>query len=172
MYHKRMRTYKKKGYEICTTLHVREDEIQMIYDNSDYQKIFDKDIECANESIVISSPGLSQKSVNYYLRLFQSKLKENISITILTLDSKSYPKNMIEKTNILIQNLKENAIHVIVTSSLYEHYAIIDKEMIWYGNMNLLSNVKEQDYMMRISHQQLVYELLQETQKVMKEGKE
>ena len=50
--------------------------------------------------------------------------------------------------------------------------AIIDKEMIWYGNMNLLSNVKEQDYMMRISHQQLVYELLQETQKVMKEGKE
>ena len=172
MYHKRMRTYKKMGYEICTTLHVREDEIQMIYDNSDYQKIFDKDIECANESIVISSPGLSQKSVNYYLRLFQSKLKENISITILTLDSKSYPKNMVEKTNILIQNLKENAIHVIVTSSLYEHYAIIDKEMIWYGNMNLLSNVKEQDYMMRISHQQLVYELLQETQKVMKEGKE
>ena len=61
---------------------------------------------------------------------------------------------------------------MIVTSSLYEHYAIIDKEMIWYGNMNLLSNVKEQDYMMRISHQQLVYELLQETQKVMKEGKE
>ena len=61
---------------------------------------------------------------------------------------------------------------MIVTSSLYGHYAIIDKEMIWYGNMNLLSNVKEQDYMMRISHQQLVYELLQETQKVMKEGKE
>ena len=64
----------------------------MIYDNSDYQKIFDKDIECANESIVISSPGLSQKSVNYYLRLFQSKLKENISITILTLDSKVIQK--------------------------------------------------------------------------------
>lgn len=79
---------------------------------------------------------------------------------------------MIEKTNILIQNLKENAIHVVVSPSLYGHYAIIDKEMIWYGNMNLLSNVKEQDYMMRISHQQLVYELLQETQKVMKEGKE
>lgn len=57
---------------------------------------------------------------------------------------------------------------ISITISLYEHYAIIDKKMVWYGNMNLLSNIKEHDYMMRISNQQLIYELLQETKEIIK----
>lgn len=57
---------------------------------------------------------------------------------------------------------------ISITISLYEHYAIIDKKMVWYGNMNLLSNIKEHDYMMRISNHQLVYELLQETKEIIK----
>lgn len=27
MYHKRLRTYKKMGYEICSNIHVKENEI-------------------------------------------------------------------------------------------------------------------------------------------------
>lgn len=172
MYHKRMRTYKKMGYEICTSLHVREDELQMIYGKEDYQKIFDKDIECANESIIVSSLGLNQKNINNYLKLFQSKLRENVSITILTLDPTTYPQNMIEKTDRLIQSLTKNAINVITSSSLYKYYAIIDKEIVWYGHMNLLSNIKVHDHMMRIQNHQLIYELLKETKNKIKEEHE
>lgn len=172
MYHKRMRTYKKMGYEICTSLHVCEDELQMIYGKEDYQRVFDKDIECANESIIISSPGLNQKNINNYLKLFQSRMKENVSITILTLDPITYPQNMIEKTDRLVQSLKKNAINVIISSSLYKYYAIIDKEIVWYGHMNLLSNIKVHDYMMRIQNHQLIYELLKETKNKIKEEHE
>lgn len=29
-------------------------------------------------------------------------------------------------------------------------YAVIDKEVLWYGSMNLVSNIKEEDDEMRI----------------------
>ena len=56
--------------------------------------------------------------------------------------------------------LKNSGITVITLQSLYEHYAIIDREITWYGSMNLLSKVKQEDNMMRITDQQVVYELL------------
>lgn len=160
MYHKRLRTYKKMGYEICSNIHVKENEIQMIYDFSNYQKIFDKDIENANREIIIVTPGVNQTKVDDYLPKLIKKLEDGIHITIITLDYQVYPNNIKEKTKVLIDMLKRSGITLITMQSLYEHYAIIDKEITWYGSMNLLSKVKKEDNMMRITDLQVVYELL------------
>ncbi len=160
MYHKRMRTYKKMGYEICTNIHIHQNDIQMIYDSSNYQDIFGQDVISANSEIIISSPGLNQKKVNYYLKLFDFKLQKGTKITILTLNENSYPNQMIEKTKLLIDLLRSNAIQVITNESLYEHYAIIDKEIVWYGSMNLLSKEKEQDNMIRLLDKKVANEFM------------
>lgn len=160
MYHKRLRTYKKMGYEICSNIHVKENEIQMIYDSSNYQNVFNKDIENANKEIIIVTPGINQAKVDDYLPILVKKLEDGIHITIITLDYQVYPNNIKEKTKVLIDMLKRSGITLITMQSLYEHYAIIDKEITWYGSMNLLSKVKKEDNMMRITDLQVVYELL------------
>lgn len=160
MYHKRLRTYKKMDYEICSNIHVKENEIQMIYDSSNYQNVFNKDIENANKEIIIVTPGINQAKVDDYLPILVKKLEDGIHITIITLDYQVYPNNIKEKTKVLIDMLKRSGITLITMQSLYEHYAIIDKEITWYGSMNLLSKVKKEDNMMRITDLQVVYELL------------
>lgn len=143
------------GYEICSNIHVKENEIQMIYDFSNYQNVFDKEIENANKEIIIETPGINQTKVNEYLPKLIKKLEDGIHITVITLDYHLYLETVIEKTKLLIDMLKRSGIIVITLQSLYEHYAIIDKEITWYGSMNLLSKVKKEDNMMRITDLQV-----------------
>ena len=164
MYHKRLRTYKKMGYEICSNIHIKDNEIQMIYDFSNYQAVFDKDIQNASKEIIIVSPGINKVKIDYYLSLFISKLEDGVKITIITLDYNYYPDSMIERTKSLLDILKGSGIIIKTVQSLYEHYAIIDKEITWYGSMNLLSRIDIEDNMIRVDDQQVVYELMKHLQ--------
>ena len=42
-----------------------------------------------------------------------------------------------------------------------ERFAIIDKSLVWYGSMTLLSNEKEDDSLMRINNPAVAEELLE-----------
>ncbi len=46
---------------------------------------------------------------------------------------------------------------------MHEHYAIFDKHIVWYGSMNLLSNEKEDDSMMRLDSKEIAQELMKVT---------
>ena len=43
----------------------------------------------------------------------------------------------------------------------YERYAVIDNSLVWYGSMNLLSNEKEDDNLMRLESPAIAEELLE-----------
>ena len=44
---------------------------------------------------------------------------------------------------------------------MHEHFAVIDREIVWYGSVNLLSNVKEEDGLMRVKSREIAQELLE-----------
>ena len=33
---------------------------------------------------------------------------------------------------------------------MHEHFAVIDRKIVWYGSVNLLSNAREEDNLMRV----------------------
>lgn len=44
---------------------------------------------------------------------------------------------------------------------MHEHFAVIDREIVWYGSVNLLSNTKEEDGLMRVKSKEIAQELLE-----------
>lgn len=56
-----------------------------------------------------------------------------MGVTVITLKSESYPENRVEKTRQLIHQLKEIGIKVRQEPIMHEYYAIIDEEIVWYG---------------------------------------
>ena len=38
---------------------------------------------------------------------------------------------------------------------MHEHFALIDREIVWYGSVNLLSNAKEEDGLMRVKSREI-----------------
>lgn len=163
MYHKRLRAYKKIGYEICLALTDKKQIANAIYDNETYGAIYEKDLLEANKNIIISSPGINEKKVKHIIALTRERQESGVSVTVITLKAESYPENRVEKTRQLINQLIEVGIRVSQVPVMHEHYAIIDGEIVWYGSMNLLSGEKEDDNLMRVVSKEIAQELMEIT---------
>ena len=161
MYYKRLRTYKKIGYEIIMNTTEKKQETNAIFDSDSYISVFERDIEEAGMEIVISSPGINERSVQRNIKTLGERHDAGVKITLLTLPGDGYPKERIEKTKELIAELMGLGVTVQEKPGMHEHFAVIDREIVWYGSVNLLSNAKEEDNLMRVKSKEIAQELLE-----------
>ena len=161
MYHKRLRTYKKIGYEICNNVIIEKQNANAIFGMDTYEKVYERDLLEANKEIIISSPGLNQAKVNSFVKLIKPRQEDGVKITVVTLDPEGYPEEKIEDTKALVQILKNCGVKVKLQDYMHEHFAIVDDEIVWYGSMNLLSRAKIDDNLMRVKSKDAAQELLE-----------
>lgn len=159
MYMKRLRAYKKIGYEICLNLSEEKQAHNSIHDHKSYLSVYRDDLNAANKSIIVSSPGLNASKVNAFVVQVRLRQEAGVRVSVLTLAADRYPENRVLSTRQLIARLMEAGIQVITMDSMHEHFAIVDDEVVWYGSMNLLSREKESDNLMRLLSQEIAQEL-------------
>ena len=132
-----------------------------IFDSETYDKVYEKDLLEANKEIIISSPGINVVKVKRLTALLKAKQESGVSITVITLSPESYPESRVSKTKELIEILQGAGIDVKEKETMHEHFAIIDREIVWYGSMNLLSKEKEEDNLMRVVSEEIAVELME-----------
>lgn len=98
---------------------------------------------------------------NRMLKGLGERHDSGVKITLLTLPADGYPKERIEKTKELLAELTELGVAVMEKPKIHEHFAVIDKKIVWYGSVNLLSNAKEEDNLMRVKSKEIAQELLE-----------
>ena len=160
MYHKRLKTYKRIGFEVCSQLLDRQKVFDSIFDGESYAEVFGADLMSAKSEIVVSSPGLGSKKVWKFIHDVVPLQERGVRITVLTLASSSYAEDAAAHHEELIASLSGAGITVKCADSCREHFAVIDRTLVWYGSMNLLSREKEDDSMMRLESAQIAEELL------------
>ena len=158
MYHKRLRTYKKIGFEVCSEVVDNQVVTNSIFDSGNYLEVFEKDVMASSSRVVISSPSLSARKINRLISLTQDK---GVSVVVYTRDPDAYPEDGREHHKELIQRLQASGVCVVPQIHCYERYAVIDNSLVWYGSMNLLSNEKEDDNLMRLASPAIAEELLE-----------
>ena len=161
MYHKRLRTYKKIGYEICNNIIVEKQYANTIFDIDSYEKVYEKDLLEANKEIIISSPGLNHAKVDAFVKLIKQRQEDGVKLTVITLNPEGYPEEKIEDTKRLVEILKNCGVRIKLQEHMHEHFAIIDEEIVWYGSMNFLSRAKADDNLMRVKSKDVAQELLE-----------
>ena len=163
MYHKRLRTYKKIGYEICNNFIVEKQNANAIFDIDTYEKVYERDLLEANREIIIASPGLNQAKVNTFVKLIKRKQEDGVKVTVVTLNPEGYPEEKIEDTKNLVQTLEKCGIKIRLRDQMHEHFVIIDGEIVWYGSMNFLSRAKDDDNLIRLKSKDAAQELMEMT---------
>ena len=88
-------------------------------------------------------------------------MERGINVTVLTLSSDSYPEDGRQHHSELIQRLRNFGVQVIESPRCYERFVVIDNRIVWYGSMNLLSNPKSDDNLMRVESPEIAQELLE-----------
>ena len=69
------------------------------------------------------------------------------------------------ETAIKIDDLRKAGISVSLTDSESEHFAVIDKKLVWHGGMNLLGKEDAWDNLIRVESVKAAAELLEMTKK-------
>ena len=159
MYHKRLRAYRQIGFEICANLQAaQEEKTGTIFDAQTYTPVYERDLQAAQREILISSPALSRKKVTYFLELLRERQEAGVQIKILTLAPDAQDTYQAAEK---IGFLRQSGIEVFPSQTCREHFAILDRCLVWYGSMNLLSNEKPDDNLIRLPDEQIAQELLE-----------
>ena len=161
MYYKRLRAYKKIGYEVCSEIIDKQEITNSIFDSQSYFDIFEKDVISAAGSVVISSPSFSFKKVNWLCSESECLQLKGVSVVVLTLDPEDYPEDGRDQHKSHIEHLISAGVNVITRHKYRERFAVIDSSLVWYGSMTLLSNEKDDDSLMRINNPAVAEELLE-----------
>ncbi len=84
MYKKRLSAYRKIGFDVITDLVDNKQNVNHIYNYSDYLEVFRQDIHESNKSIIISSPQLNEKKVLSFIDLIKDRQEKGVSIIVFT----------------------------------------------------------------------------------------
>lgn len=157
MYMKRLKAYKQIGYEIAGGLHNDKQTANAIYDGDNYAENYHKDLLDANKNIIISSPAISGTKVYELINLLKEKQLSGVQITIVTWAPDSYGFGDASYWMQLHEEMRKAGFYIKTVEESCERFAVIDQEVVWYGNINLLAKDKVDDSIMRVLSKEIVH---------------
>ena len=138
-----------------------QEQVNAIYDRRDYTEVFERDLIEANKEIVVASPGLTRKKVVRFMELVKTRQEAGVTVTVITLDPEAEGYENTLELHILIEEMKNNGIYVRTTEDASVHYAVIDREVVWHGGINLLGKEDAWDNLIRVRNKQAAAELIE-----------
>ncbi len=161
MFAKRLRTYKRTGFQLVTDAPAPKQTANAIYDSGNYSDVFERDVIEARKRIIVSSPGLTHDKTERFLYLLKPGQETGVGVTVITTEPESLAYGSAEFCQSMIENMRNEGVHVILKEAVEEHFAIIDDDLVWHGGMNLLGRGDVWDNLMRIQSSQVAAELLE-----------
>ena len=162
-YRNRLAAYKKIGYRIQSDTTAGHQSVNTIYDRGNYTEVFERDLVEAEQEIVIASPGLRRQKVERMISLLKPRQEAGVKVAVITLHPDCVRFGDPLDVQLLIDRLRKAGISVSLTDSESEHYAVIDKKLVWHGGMNLLGKEDVWDNLIRVESVKAAAELLEMT---------
>ena len=155
MYHKRLSGYAAIGYIVRGSKNVPTAD-NRIFAQEDYWPVFSQDIRDSQKEIQIVTPYLHIAQIKRFLSL----IPDGVKTTIITGDEESFKPDTWVKIQSAIDLLRQNQVQVISSPKIYQRYAVIDRQLVWYGGINYLGFEKTAQGAMRLNSTELAKELL------------
>ena len=164
MYLKRLKAYKRIGYQICSNeASEQTTETNSIFDIDSYLPVYEQDLCNASKSIVISSPMLNKPKVTRFIQLIQNCQEHGVKVTVVTWHPEMYKYGSDELRSELMELLRYSGIHLVLSDDTCSKYAVIDTNIVWYGSIHLLAKGDIEDNIMRIESAEIATELTEKT---------
>ena len=159
MYHNRLRAYAAIGYQMIqlgqptlfgeiSDLPATSEDSQ-IFNGRSFIKSLAKDIAMAKRSIVISLPRLYRVTNNKLVSLLKEQSANGVEVAIVTaINDEQY------------DFLQSSGLHATTNPNLKLCTIVIDKSLVWYGNVNALGFYSDKDNIIKFKDDRIAAEML------------
>jgi superfamily II DNA or RNA helicase len=159
MYGKRLKGYAAIGYRTKVE-NFPDSPTNIIFDKDNFFPVYVKDIENASTSLTIVSPFVSKKRMLQMMAYFQTILKKQVRVTIMTRPAEDFSAGKKTILRDVFTTVEAAGIRLIKKSNIHQKFAVIDETITWYGSINLLSFGYSEESIMRLQSSSIAYELL------------
>ena len=150
MYRKRLNGYASIGYGTTSTSDKAEiSKHELIFDGNTYRTTFHQDLIAIKQSLVISCQRIKYKYPPRLISQLRDLLHNGIEIAI-HIKERGYNE----------EDLSNAGLDIIHREDLSIQCAVMDKSIVWYGNINFFGYNNEENNVMRICDISIASELL------------
>lgn len=123
-----------------------------LFDENTFYKAFINDLWSCRKEIIIESPFITTLRMNNFRSVFEKKIEEEVKIYVFTRDPQEHDMPMAIQAESEIQYFESiGAQTLLCTGNHHRKLAILDREMLWEGSLNILSQNKSREIMRRLS---------------------
>jgi len=122
-----------------------------LHDEKTFYQAFLADLETCQREVIIESPFItSERMVTVYPSLVRL-VNRGVKVYVVTRDPKEHTLNYEDQSEKEIQALEVLGVQVFLcTGNHHRKLAIIDREILWEGSLNILSQAKSREFMRRL----------------------
>lgn len=131
-----------------------------LFSQDDFYSYFKRDLLNAKHEVIIESPFLSYKRLNYLIPIFHQLIRRGIRVIINTKPSIEQDSDYCRRAEECIEMLLELGVEVLITGGHHRKLAIIDRQVLYEGSLNILSQNDSCEIMRRIQSGQLAAQMI------------
>jgi phosphatidylserine/phosphatidylglycerophosphate/cardiolipin synthase-like enzyme len=132
----------------------------ILLDQNNFYGRLDKDLTRAQREVIIESPFISLKRLSYLLPRLRKLTRQGVQVVVNTKPAEEQDPEYVWRTAECIAELQEAGVNVLITGGHHRKLAIIDRQILYEGSLNILSQNDSCEIMRRICSEQLAIEMI------------
>ena len=160
MYNKRISGYASIGYK-AKGESMASDPIDFIYDKSNFLPVYANDLVNAAREILIVSPFITRKRTLQMMHYLQGALQRNVRVIVVTRPIEDFKGKDITAFQDTLDLLNDAGVNLIFRPNIHQKFAVMEKKIVWYGSINLLSFGSAEESIMRLESPNIAHELIE-----------
>ncbi len=161
MYRKRLAGYASIGYR-AKAESVPDAPADIIFDNTSFLPVYQNDVMNAARETVIVSPFVTRRRAFQMLPNMEAALANEVSVVVVTRPTNAFKdkdRPILEET---LAALRDAGVRILFKANIHQKFAVIDRKIVWYGSINLLSYGSAQESIMRLESPNIAQELMKD----------
>ncbi|MDN5274734.1 MAG: hypothetical protein JWP06_635 [Candidatus Saccharibacteria bacterium] len=134
--------------------------LSSLLDQNSFYNAFTNDLAKARHEVIIESPFISYKRLNYLLPILHQLIQRKVRIIINTKPPEEQDFDYRLQIEECISVLLEMGVEMLITGGHHRKLAIIDQQMLYEGSLNILSQNDSCEIMRRIHSEKLAMEMI------------
>ncbi|MDH7578957.1 MAG: topoisomerase DNA-binding C4 zinc finger domain-containing protein [Bacillota bacterium] len=127
------------------------------FNEGDFYPAFLRDLQDAAGEVVIFSPFIAERRLAEVITYLRRLVDRGVPVIVVTRE----PQEPGRVTDKLIQQLSAKGVNVLRRGGLHEKLAFVDRKIAWFGSLNILSQSRSSELMIRLSQPELVEKLME-----------
>lgn len=130
----------------------QESQSLSLFNETNFYRAFIQDALAAKKEVIIYSPFVTKFRTDFLKSTIEKLQERNIDVFIFTRPLEEYDTSYQPQIQCALKRYEDLGVHVFYPGRyIHEKVAIIDREILWEGSLNILSHRASNEMMRRIS---------------------